>query len=176
MIRGRRSRRIARSLACVAAVFVMVPASAGAQSAVDEYSLDIPGAGGGGGGGGHVDPGVAAGASGEPTGSETGSGVDTSGSGAASGSGGDGSGDGRDGENAGKRGDGKNVDGFDELHGNGGRQATALDTSSRSAPEVIADSLFDGPMLPVLAALVLITGFGAWRVLRSRGTLSRQAG
>jgi hypothetical protein len=68
---------------------------------------------------------------------------------------------------------------YDSLHeGASGVDSTSepLDTTSRSAPEVVADTLLDSAMLPVLAALVVITGIGAWRVLRSRGTLSGQAG
>jgi hypothetical protein len=47
---------------------------------------------------------------------------------------------------------------------------TAAQPDRRSAPEVVADTLLDGPMLPLLAALVVITGIGAWRLLRHRHT------
>jgi hypothetical protein len=184
MIRGgSRSGRIARVVGVVVALAVAAPAAAGAQSAVEEYSLDIPGGGGG------TDSGTpssgtpssgtpssgtpSAGATASETPSDT---TPVGGAGVESGSGGDGgngaaaSGAQEEGQSQGRPSD--ELD-FSAIHDG---VSTALDTNSRSAPEVVADTLLDGAMLPILAALVLITGFGAWRVLRTRGTLSRQTG
>jgi hypothetical protein len=182
MIRGvSRSGRIAWVVGVVVALAVAAPAAAGAQSAVEEYSLDIPGGGGGtdSGSGGGTDSGTPT--SGTPSTGATASGTpsDTSSGGGAaveSSSGGD-EGNGADPSRADKerRSQGHPSDelDFSGIHDGG---SNALDTNSRSAPEVVADTLLDGAMLPILAALVLITGVGAWRVLHSRGALSRQAG
>jgi hypothetical protein len=170
MIRGGSSwGRIAPLLACVAlALSVAAPATAWAQSAVDEYQLDIPG-----GGSNPADPSpppTGASASGEPTG--------TAGTGGGGGGATAGNGDGarsNDAANLTPGGHtasaGEDVNGIKDFH-----NGQALDTSSRSAPEVVADTLFDSAMLPIIAVLVLITGAGAWRVLRGRRTLSGQAG
>jgi hypothetical protein len=180
MIRGgRRSGRIARVVGVVVALAVAAPAAAGAQSAVDEYSLDLPGGGTDSGDSGTPSSGApSTGATGSGTPSDTSS-TDTSsggGAGVESTSGGDG-GNGADASRAEeeRQSQGQPSDELDfgGIHDGG---STALDTDSRSALEVVADTLLDGAMLPILAALVLITGFGAWRVLRSRRTLSRPAG
>jgi len=177
MIRGgSRSGRIAQVVGVVVALAVAAPAAAGAQSAVDEYSLDIPGGGGGGTDSGTPSsgaPSAGATASGTPTDTSSGSG---GGTGLESGSGGHG-GNGAEADGAKEEQQSQNQPNdeldFGGIHDGGSK---ALDTSSRSAPEVVADTLLDGAMLPIVAALVLITGFGAWRVLRSRGALTRQAG
>jgi hypothetical protein len=171
MIRGgSRTGRIARLLACVLAALAIAPAAAMAQSAVDEYTLDIPG---GGGGGEPADPGGSAGAAAAGTEGSSGGPSSTTGSG---GGGADTSGSDASGATA--QGEDLSLNPFHDGSGASGNiSANApLDTSSRSAPEVVADTLFDGATLPILAALVLITGVGAWRVLRQRGTLSGQAG
>jgi hypothetical protein len=178
MIRGgTRFGHTARLLVCavcaVCAVAIAAPATASAQPAVDEYSLDIPGAGGS----EPVDPNDPGGAGAVASGSGSGGDDSTSvsggaGTGDAGTEGGQGEGEG------GRAGSGEDVK-YDNFHkGEDGIGSTSepLDTTSRSAPEVVADTLLDSAMLPVLAALVVITGIGAWRVLRSRGTLSRQAG
>jgi hypothetical protein len=180
MIRGGMSLgRIARLLACAfAALAAAVPATVSAQSpAVDEYTLDIPG----GGGSQPDDPG-----SPPPTG------VEASGSGGGGGVAGDGSAGGGAAaggdEDAAGRGESQGASGgeglrYDNLHddvagtdSSGGGTTGPLDTSSRSAPEVVADSLTDGGMLPLIAALAVITGLGVWRVLRHRRTLTRASG
>jgi hypothetical protein len=194
MIRGgRRSGRIARVVGVVVALAVAAPAAAGAQSAVDEYSLDLPGGGTDSGDSGTPSSGApSAGgtSSGTPTDTSSGDGTptdtssgggtptDTSsggGAGLESRSGGDGGkGDASRGAEQSQSQDQRSDElEFSGIHDGG---SNALDTNSRSVPEVVADTLLDGPMLPILAALVLITGFGAWRVLRSRGTLTRHAG
>jgi hypothetical protein len=164
MVRGgRTSRRIGQLVACAtAAVAVAAPATASGQSAVDEYTLDIPQAGGGAGGGSGTDP--TAGATPGGGGSVAGGGAGPGGNGTNAASGGVGNGP------------GENVD-FSALH-HGGEDAESVGaaTGARSAPEVAADALFDSAMLPVLAALALITGLGAWRVFRGRWTLSGEAG
>jgi hypothetical protein len=142
-----------------------------AQSAVDEYTLDIPG---GGGGGDTANPGGSAGAGAAAAGTEGSSG----GANSTTGSGGGGADtSGSDASGATAQ-DDLSLNPFHDGSGASGNiSANApLDTDSRSAPEVVADTLFDGATLPILAALVLITGVGAWRVLRQRGTLSGQAG
>jgi hypothetical protein len=175
MIRGgSRSGRIAQVVGVVVALAVAAPAAAGAQSAVDEYSLDIPGGGGSDSGAPSSGaPSAGATASGTPSDTSSGSG---GGTGLESGSDGDGGNGAETGgakeEQQSQRQANDELD-FGGIHDGG---SEALDTSSRSAPEVVADTLLDGAMLPILAALVLITGFGAWRVLRSRGALTRQAG
>jgi hypothetical protein len=184
MIRGgRRSGRIARVVGVVVALAAAAPAAAGAQSAVDEYSLDLPGGGTDSGDSGT--PSSGSGDSGTPSsgapsagGTSSGTPTDTSsggGAGVESRSGGDGGkGDASRGAEQSQSQDQRSDElEFSGIHDGG---SNALDTNSRSAPEVVADTLLDGPMLPILAALVLITGFGAWRVLRSRGTLTRHAG
>jgi hypothetical protein len=184
MIRRRgRSGRVARLLVCVsAALAAAVPAAASAQPAVDEYTLDIPGGGGGGGGasggsgGDSADPGASTGA---------GAGVASTGGDAGGGGGGgssqsteSGAADTESGSGAGGTAQGDEVEGPKPSHdGTGSTSANgSLEPNSRSAPEVVADTLFDSAMLPILAALVLITGVGVWRVLRHRRTLSGQAG
>jgi hypothetical protein len=183
MIRGgRRSGRIARVVGVVVALAVAAPAAAGAQSAVDEYSLDLPGGGTDSGDSGTPSSGAPSAegtSSGTPAATSSGTPTDTSpggGAGVESRSGGDGGeGDATRGAEQSQSQDQRSDDEleFSGIHDGG---SNALDTNSRSAPEVVADTLLDGPMLPILAALVLITGFGAWRVLRSRGTLTRHAG
>ena len=182
MIRGgRRSGRIARVVGVVVALAVAAPVAAGAQSAVDEYSLDLPGGGTGSGDSGTPSSGAPSAegtSSGTPTDTSSGTPTDTSsggGAGVESRSGGDGGkGDAsRGAEQSQSQGQRSDELEFSGIHDGG---SNALDTNSRSAPEVVADTLLDGPMLPILAALVLIAGFGAWRVLRSRGTLTRHAG
>lgn len=173
MIRGGTSfGRTARLLVCaVCAVAIAAPVTASAQPAVDEYSLDIPGAGGS----EPVDPNDPGGAGAVASGSGGGGGGDVGSGSGSSGAGGTQDGGGGEGSQAGSGEDVK----YDDLHeGASGVGSTSepLDTTSRSAPEVVADTLLDSAMLPVLAALVVITGIGAWRVLRSRGTLSGQAG
>jgi hypothetical protein len=175
MIRGGiRSGRIAL-LVCVSAALAAAPATAGAQSAQEEYQLDIPG---GGSGSNPATPGgtpPAATAAGTGSGStETGNGTDT---GTSTGTG-TGSGSDAAGNHAGDKtkAEQRKADEDLALSETHAGEAKALDTSSRSAPEVVADTVLDSAMLPILAALVLITGVGAWRVLRSRRTLSGQAG
>jgi hypothetical protein len=175
MIRGGiGSGRIAL-LVCVSAALAAAPATAGAQSAQEEYQLDIPG---GGSGSNPATPGgtpPAATAAGTGSGStETDNGTDT---GTATGTG-TGSGSDAAGNHAGDKtkAEQRKADEDLALSGTHAGEAKALDTSSRSAPEVVADTVLDSAMLPILAALVLITGVGAWRVLRGRRTLSGQAG
>jgi hypothetical protein len=175
MIRGGiGSGRIAL-LVCVSAALAAAPATAGAQSAQEEYQLDIPG---GGSGSNPATPGgtpPAATAAGTGSGStETGNGTDT---GTSTGTG-TGSGSDAAGNHAGDKtkAEQRKADEDLALSETHAGEAKALDTSSRSAPEVVADTVLDSAMLPILAALVLITGVGAWRVLRSRRTLSGQAG
>jgi hypothetical protein len=175
MIRGGiRSGRIAL-LVCVSAALAAAPATAGAQSAQEEYQLDIPG---GGSGSNPATPGgtpPAATAAGTGSGStETGNGSDT---GTATGTG-TGTGSDAAGNHAGDKtkAEQRKADEDLALSETHAGEAKALDTSSRSAPEVVADTVLDSAMLPILAALVLITGVGAWRVLRGRRTLSGQAG
>lgn len=175
MIRGGiGSGRIAL-LVCVSAALAAAPATAGAQSAQEEYQLDIPG---GGSGSNPASPGgtpPAATAAGTGSGStETGNGTDT---GTSTGTG-TGSGSDAAGNHAGDKtkAEQRKADEDLALSETHAGEAKALDTSSRSAPEVVADTVLDSAMLPILAALVLITGVGAWRVLRGRRTLSGQAG
>jgi hypothetical protein len=174
MIRGRRSLgRIGRLLACaLAALAATIPATAGAQSpAVDEYTLDIPGGGGSQSG----DPGSPPPTGAEASGARGGGGA--AGDGSAQGGGGEGTaGQGQRGSGEGVRYDNFHEDGGASASGTGSGTSQPLDTSSRSAPEVVADSLTDDGMLPLIAALVLITGVGAWRVLRHRRTLTRAPG
>jgi len=154
---------MARLFACACvALMGAAPATAGAQSAVDEYTLDIPGGG---------SPSPSSG--GPPSAGAAGSGSSASGgkqggraAGGSAGAGGSGVGGGSASVVAA---------GFAPFHEGVGR---AIDTSPnpRSAPEVVADTLLDGAMLPLLGALVLITGVGAWRVLRHRRTLTGAAG
>jgi hypothetical protein len=174
MIRGgSRTGRIARLLACTFAALAIAPAAAMAQSAVDEYTLDIPG---GGGGGDTANPGGSAGAGAAAAGTE-GTSRGTSSTMGSGGGGGEGSAS--DTSGAGAQGEELSLNPFHDGSGGTSENISAnapLDTSSRSAPEVVADTLFDGATLPILAALVLITAVGVWRVLRQRGTLSGQAG
>jgi hypothetical protein len=171
MIRGGRSLgRIGRVAVCaLAALAVAVPATAGAQSpAVDEYTLDIPG-----GGGSQPDDPPPSGV--EASGSSGGGGGGATGDRSVQGGGAAGGDEGTAGQAQRGSGDGLR---YDSLHEDVGGSGTSqpLDTSSRSAPEVVADSLTDGGMLPLIAALVVITGVGAWRVLRHRRTLTRAPG
>jgi hypothetical protein len=175
MIRGgSRSGRIACLLVGVsAALAAVVPTAASAQPAVDEYTLDIPG-GGGAGGGGEDSPGGSAGvasASGGGAGGTGGAGgAESSERGAESAQGG------AEGTASGGGGAARDEE-IASSHDGGGSTGAggSLDTNSRSAPEVVADTLFDSAMLPILVALVLITGVGAWRLIRYRRTLSGQA-
>ena len=168
MIRGgTRSGRIGFVGICVLGALAMAaPTTVVAQPAVDEYSLDIPS-----GGSGSSD------SSGTPSTGAGGSGTPTSSGGSAGGGGGNGGdGDGADASGPGGKKTGAQADEglqLGEVHDGG---SSALGTSSRSAPEVVADTLLDGAMWPLLVALLAITGFGAWRVLRGRGILSRHAG
>jgi hypothetical protein len=165
-------------LVCVsAALAAAAPAAASAQPAVDEYTLDIPG---GGGGGDSADPGASTGAgAGVPS-----AGVPSAGGDAGGGGGGSsqstesGTGDTESGSGPGGKAQGDEVEGLKPSHdGTGSTSANgSLEPSSRSAPEVVADTLTDGATLPILAALLVITGAGAWRVLRQRRSLSGQAG
>jgi hypothetical protein len=165
MIRGGSRRgRIGRVAACVvAAVALGAPAAASGQGAVDEYTLDLPQ----GGGAGPVDPNDTP----PPT-----NGVTSSGTGTGSGTEAtDGTAAGAQGATAEERKRKPEPEiSFAPFHE--GVQPQGLDTTSRSAPEIVADALLDGAMLPILAALALITAAGAWRVLRSRRTLPGQAG
>jgi hypothetical protein len=164
MIRGgSRSGRIACLLVGVSAALAAAAPTASAQPAVDEYTLDIPG---GGGGGDSADPGASTGGNGGASASGGGAGGGESSARSAE----------RGAEGTASEGSGGAARG-EELNSSGSTGAGgSLDTSSRSAPEVVADTLFDGAMLPILVALVLITGVGAWRVLRHRRTWSGQAG
>jgi len=163
MIRGgSRSGRIAL-LVCVSAALAAAPATAGAQSAQDEYQLDIPGGGSG------SNPATPGGTPPAATAAGTGSGSTETGTGSGSDAAGSHPGDKND---AGQRKADEDL-ALSQTHDG---KANALDTNSRSAPEVVADTVLDSAMLPILAALVLITGVGAWRVLRSRRSLSGQAG
>jgi hypothetical protein len=164
MIRGGRGpSRIAWRLACaLASLAVAAPATASAAPAVDEYSLDLPQAGGSQPADPSAPPPSGVAASGGPSGSaagESGAGaVDTDAAATQPGQK--------------QQEEDENVPGFAAFHGG---HAT-LDTDSRAFPEVIADALFDSAMLPVVAALALITAVGAWRVLRGRRTLTGEAG
>ena len=171
MIRGgSRSGRIAL-LVCVSAALAAAPATAGAQSAQDEYQLDIPGGGSG------SNPATPGGTPPAATAAGTGSGSTETGTGADTGTG-TGSGSDAAGNHAGDKtkAEQRKADEDLALGETHDGEAKVLDTSSRSAPEVVADTVLDSAMLPILAALVVITGVGAWRVLRSRRSLSRQAG
>jgi hypothetical protein len=171
MIRGgSRSGRIAL-LVCVSAALAAAPATAGAQSAQDEYQLDIPGGGSG------SNPATPGGTPPAATAAGTGSGSTETGTGTGAGTG-TGSGSDAAGSHPGDKNDARQRKADEDLalsQTHDGK-ANALDTNSRSAPEVVADTVLDSAMLPILAALVLITGVGAWRVLRSRRSLSGQAG
>lgn len=162
MVRGRKLRRIALSVVCAcAALAVAAPATASAQSGVDEYTLDIPGSGGSGSSDQGSPPSAGAAGSGDGGGSTRGEGAE----------GGRGGGVGSE---AAAR-------GGDDAAGSGDSGASSANaplppTDSRSAPEVVADTLFDGAMLPLLGALVAITGVGAWRLVRHRRTLTGTAG
>jgi hypothetical protein len=172
MIRGGwGTRRIARLLVCAGMALAVVPAVASAQSAVDEYQLEIPGAGGSQPAGPNEPPSTgASGASASSAGDVSGSGGE---SGSVAGSSGN---DPTKKDQSAKQGEkqGENLR-LNPLH-EGSTRTHALDTSSRSAPEVVADTLLDTAMLPLLAVLALITGAGAWRLLRNRRTLTGQAG
>jgi hypothetical protein len=145
----------------IVVALLALPSLAAAQSAVDEYTLDIPGGGG------------------SPSGSSGPPAAGTAGSGSASGSGGahskqDTRGSGAAADTAGGRARG-DAGASSERVGAGAapfQDGTAPTTNphGRTAPEVVADTLLDGAMLPLLAALVVITGIGAWRLLRHRHT------
>jgi hypothetical protein len=166
MIRGgSRSGRIACLLVGVcAALAAVVPTAASAQPAVDEYTLDIPGGGGGGDSAGGS-AGVASASGGGAGGAGSSERGAESGQGGAEGTASGGGGAAR----------GEEIDSSLDGSGSTGADDGSLDTSSRSAPEVVADTLFDSAMLPILIALVLITGVGAWRLVRHRRALSGQA-
>jgi hypothetical protein len=165
MIRGgSRSGRIACLLVGVsAALAAAVPAAASAQPAVDEYTLDIPGGGGGG-----DSAGGSAGVASASGGGAGGAGSSERGAESARG-GAEGTASGGGGAEGGEE-----IGSSPDDSGSTGAGGS-LDTNDRSAPEVVADTLFDSAMLPILVALVLITGVGAWRLLRHRRTLSGQA-
>jgi len=175
MVRGRKSRRIARLLACACvALMGAAPATVGAQSAVDEYTLDIPG----GGGSGSPDQGAPPSAGAAPSSAAASGGGSDGGGASAGGSGSDGgesAGRGSEESGATQRSDARKLGELDELHSGSAATRSPVRTDSRSAPEVVADTLLDGAMLPLLGALVLITGVGAWRVLRHRRTLTGAA-
>ena len=161
MIRGRTSRRIARLAACAClALAGAAPATVGAQSAVDEYTLDIPG--GGGSGSGQGSPPSSTAASGPASGSARTAGGRSADKGT--------------GPNAARNSDTGGSGDLDD--GRSGTTSASSDArpDHRSAPEVVADTLLDDAMLPILAALALITGIGAWRVLRHRHTPTGAAG
>ena len=165
MVRGgSRSGRIACLLVGVSAALAAAAPTASAQPAVDEYTLDIPGGGGGGDSAGGS-AGVASASGGGAGGAESSGRGAESAQGGAEGTGSGGGGAAR----------GEEIDSSDDGSGSTGAGGGSLDTNSRSAPEVVADTLFDSAMLPILVALVLITGVGAWRLLRHRRTLSGQA-
>jgi hypothetical protein len=180
MIRGRRLRRIAGvACACVACVAVAggAPTTAGAQSAVDEYTLDIPG-GGGSGSGQNAPPPAGAAPSGAAPSEAAASGAASPSAGTSPSQPGSDSAD----VASARRGNGssgaRNPDTpsleFDEFHS--GVTPSAGKPDPRSALQVVADTLLDGPMLLLLGALVLITGVGAWRVFRHGRTLSGAPG
>jgi hypothetical protein len=169
MIRGGSRRgRVGPVAACVvAAIALGAPAAASGQGAVDEYTLDLPE----GGGAGPVDannpPPPTTGATSSATGGGSGTEAEP-GTAAGTGAGA------QDPKAGGPKGKPQPAISFAPFHD--GVQPQSLDTTSRSAPEIVADALLDGAMLPILAALALITAAGAWRVLRSRRTLTGQAG
>ncbi len=149
--------RIGGPLLCaLAAVAVAAPATAVAQSAVDEYTLNIPGGSG-------TNPG-------DPTAPTSASAAGNKGGGQG-GKGGSGKGSGESGtgvtsgttDSTGLAAAGVNLASLQE-----GSGQAALPTTSRSAPEVVADSLTNSAMLPILGALALITAGGLWRLLRTR--------
>ena len=161
MTRGRNTWGIVgRACVLAAVVAVAAPATAGAQSGVDEYTLDIPGSGSG------------SGDSGDPSAGAAGSAGGGGGSTGGEGAGGNGGAGGGAGEDSG-RGDGGRSDRHEAIADD--RTVGGIG-DSRSAPEVVADTLFDGAMLPLLGALALITGIGAWRLVRHRRTLTGAAG
>jgi hypothetical protein len=137
----------------LAVITALLPATAFGQAAVDEYTLDIPGASG-------TNPGDPT----APTAAASGSGGGATGQGSG----------GRGKEETASRSElasGTSDAASDNLNLSSlqkGSGHSALPTSSRSAPEVVADSLTSSSMLPIVAALVLITGVGAWRLVRSR--------
>jgi hypothetical protein len=175
MVRGRKSRRIALLACACVAVIGAAPATAGAQSAVDEYTLDIPGGGGSGSSDQGAPPSGAAPSATSSGAAGAGTGADAGGSGSA-GNGGSANGGGGEGAAAKQRAEARQLDELDELHSGAGDTNSAVQPDRRSAPEVVADTLLDSAMLPVLGALVLITGVGAWRVLRHRRTLTGAPG
>lgn len=172
MIRGGLSTgRIAPLLVCAfVALAALAPATASGQPAVDEYTLDIPEAGSGGSDPSNpnapsTDAGATAAGGADGTGAGSGSGLSPAKATEAR-------------ERKQERGEERQADdnvAFDALH-DGKVRAQGLDTDSRSFPEVIADTVTDTAMLPIVAGLLLITGAGAWRVLRGRRTLTGQAG
>ena len=167
---------MARLLACACvALMGAAPATAGAQSAVDEYTLDIPGGGGSGSSDQGTPPSAGAAPSSAAASGSVGDGGGASGGGPASGDR-ESAGRGSEGSAAKQRADAHELGELDELHSGAADTRSPVRTDSRSAPEVVADTLLDGAMLPLLGALVLITGVGAWRVLRHRRTLTGAAG
>ena len=154
MIRGgTRTWRIGGPLVCALAVITaLAPATAFGQAAVDEYTLDIPGASGTNPGDPTAPTAAASGSGGGATGQGSGHGKDATASRSDLASG-----------TSDAASDNLNLSSLQKGSGH-----SALPTSSRSAPEVVADSLTSSSMLPIVAALVLITGVGAWRLVRSR--------
>jgi hypothetical protein len=141
----------------LAVITALLPATAFGQAAVDEYTLDIPGASG-------TNPGDPT----APTAAASGSGGGAAGNGAHGGKGETTSRSELASGTSDAASDNLNLSSLQEGSGH-----AALPTSSRSAPEVVADSLTNSSMLPIIAALVLITGVGAWRLVRhKRNTLS----
>lgn len=170
---GCRRGRIGRVAACVvAAIALGAPAAASGQGAVDEYTLDLPE----GGGAGPVDPNNPP----PPTETSSGTGAGSTTEAAAGTAAGTAAGaqdpkaDDPKADERKRKPEPESVVSFAPFHE--GVEPQNLDTTSRSAPEIVADALLDGAMLPILAALALITAAGAWRVLRSRRTLTGQAG
>jgi len=164
MTRGGFGTRGISLAVCVGAGLLALPATVGAQSAVDEYTLDIPGGGGGSPSGNPGGP-PSAGTAGSASTSGSGGGQreqDARGSAAADTAGGGARGQARGGDG-----------GLGPLDHGAGR---TTDTDDRNAPEVVADTLLDGAMLPMLGALALITAIGAWRLLRHRHTPTGAAG
>ncbi|MGH2990388.1 MAG: hypothetical protein ACRDMA_11095, partial [Solirubrobacterales bacterium] len=143
MIRGgSTSKRLSALLACaLVALAAAVPATASAQSAVDEYTLDVPQAGG-------SDPS-------DPTSSASGgaggaAGTTASGGGGAAAAGGNGLAAAEARERRQERREERREDdniNFGDLHDGKTQAADSLNTSSRSFPEVIADTATDGAML-----------------------------
>jgi len=133
----------------LAALAVTAPATAGAAPATDEYTLDLPSAGGSG-SAPPPTPGGTVGAAGAP---------------GAKGAGQSGLEPGVTAAEAAESARARELR-FDIFHRGG-----ELAANGRPASAVVADSLLDTGMLPIVMALALITGAGAWRILRSRREL-----